>query len=561
MAQERSSVAMDGTEHAREAASRRDWHDVYETLARADKTSRLAAEDLELLATSAFLTGNREESRRARMRAYHIYVQRGETRQAARCAMRVGLDRISTSEITQAGGCLPASISGCAAWRARASVHLADDLEGAEQGYLLVSEAYEQLAFGGNLGGATRSAARATEIGRRHEEPDLVAFALVIEGRGLVRIGRVEEGMERLHDATAEAVSGDVSPPIAGIVLASAVETAGEVFDVARLEEWVDLLARWCDTQKGLVVFRTREMVYRSGLQLLRGDWDDVQDRSTQAAERAVAEGEAVLAGVAMYQLGEVHRLRGNAEAARKMYDEAGRLGHDPLPGLALLHMAEGDNSAAAASLARALAEEQDPLRRARLLPAHVEILLTSGDSSAIAEAAEELADIAATYGGPVLEATAAQTRATVLLAEGHSLAALESCRRARRVWQHLELPFEDARARVLIARSCRALDDEATAVMELETARSIFDRLQALPLLAEVESLLGEHPQSRHGLTVRELEVLGLVAAGMTNGEIAEELLVSVRTVDTHVSNILTKLGVSTRSGATAYAYRHGLT
>jgi DNA-binding CsgD family transcriptional regulator len=560
MAQERFSVAMDGTEHAREAASSHDWQDAYETLARADKTSRLAAEDLELLATSAFLTGNREESRRARMRAYHIYVQRGETRQAARCAMRIGLDRISTSEITRAGGCLPASISGCAAWRARASVHLADDLEGAEQGYLLVTEAYEQLAFGGNPDGAARSAARAAEIGRRHEEPDLVAFALVIEGRGLARSGRVEEGMERLHDATAEAVSGDVSPPIAGIVLASAVETAGEVFDVARLEEWVDLLARWCDTQKGLVVFRTREMVYRSGLLLVRGDWDDVQDLAMQAAERAVAEDDPVLAGVARYQVGEVHRLHGKAEAAQKMYDEAGRLGHDPLPGLALLHMAEGDNSAAAASLARALAEEQDSLRRARLLPAHVEILLASSDFSALAEMAEELADIATTYGGPVLEATAAQTRASVLLAEGQPLAALELCRRASRVWQHFDLPFEEARARVLIARSCRALNDETTARMELETARSIFDRLQARPRLAEVASLLSEHPRSAHGLTVRELEVLRLVAAGETNAEIAKALVVSVRTVDTHVSNILTKLGVSTRSGATAYAHRHGL-
>lgn len=561
MARAQSSTAITGVEHAREAASRLDWGNAYEILSRIDQVSGLAAGDLELLATSAFLTGQREESRSARMRAYHVYVQQGEARRAARCAMRIGLDRISTSEITQAGGCLPASMSGCTAWVVRAWTHLAGEEESPEHGFLLIPEAYEQLAIGGDFDSAALSAARAIEIGRRHDEPDLVAFALVIEGRALVRSARVEEGTERLQQATSEAVSGRVSAPIAGIVLSSAVETAGEVFDVERLEEWVDLLAGWCDTQQGMVVFRTREMMYRAGLQLLRGDWDEAQVLARQAAERAVAEDDMVLAGVARYQAGEVHRLRGELEAAEEMFGESGRLGHDPQPGLALLHMMRGDNSQSSGSVGRALAENKDPLHRASLLSAQVEILLASGDTAAASESAEELAEIANSYGGPVLEATAAHTRAAVLLAEGRALPALESCRRARRVWQHLDLPFEEAHARTLIARSCRALDDEVTAVMELETARSILTRLQARPRLTEVESLLGEHPPSDHGLTQRELEVLQLVAAGMTNAQIAGELMVSVRTVDTHVSNILTKLGVSSRSAATAYAFSHELT
>ncbi len=560
MARAQSSTAITGVEHAREAASRRDWGDAYETLSRIDQVSGLAAEDLELLATSAFLTGQREESRDARMRAYHVYVQEGDSRRAARCAVRIGLDRVSTGEITQAGGCLPASISSCAAWRARAAVHLADVGEGAEQGYLLITEAYEELAFGGNPEGAADPATRATEIGRRHDEPDLVAFGRVIEGRALVRSARVEEGMERLHQATAEAVSGRVSAPIAGIVLASAVEAAGEAFDVERLDEWIDLLAGWCDTQQGLVAFRTREMVYRAGLQLLRGDWDEALDLATRAAERSLAGDDMALAGVAKYQAGEVHRLRGELEAAEEMYGESGRLGHDPQPGLALLHMMQGDNSHSPASLSRALAEQEDSLRRARLLPAQVEILLASGDPPAASESAEELSEIATLYGGPVLEAMAAQTQAGVLFAEGQFVAALELCRRARGVWQHLDLPLEEARTRTLIARSCRALDDEVTAVMELETARTIVTRLKARPDMTEVESLLGEPPPSEHGLTHRELDVLRLVASGMTNAQIADEVMVSVRTVDTHVSNILTKLGVSSRSAATAYAFNHAL-
>lgn len=560
MEREQPSTAMAGVEHAREAASRLHWGDTYTVLSKIDKESGLAAEDLELLAASAFLTGHREESRDARMRAYHVYVQEGDSRRAARCAVRIGLDRVSTGEITQAGGCLPASISGCTAWRERAAVHLAKEEEGAEQGYLLITEAYEELAFGGNPEGATDPATRAAEIGRRHDESDLVAFGRVIEGRALVRSARVEDGMERLHQATAEAVSGRVSAPIAGIVLASAVEAAGEAFDVERLQEWIDLLAGWCDMQQGLVAFRTREMVYRAGLQLLHGEWDEALNLATRAAERSVAEDDMALAGVAKYQAGEVHRLRGELDLAEGTYGQSASLGHDPQPGLALLHMMRGDNSRSLASLSRALAEQEDPLRRARLLPAHVEILLAVGDTPGASESAEELADIARSYGGPVLEAMAAQTEAGVLFAEGQFLAALELCRRARSVCQHLDLPLEEARAMTLIARSCRALGDEATAVMELETARNIVTRLKARPDISEVDSLLGEPPPSEHGLTDRELEVLRLVASGMTNAQIADEVMVSVRTVDTHVSNILTKLGVSSRSGATSYAYRHGL-
>lgn len=558
MVRERPSVAVGETEQASEMAAGLDWQDAYETLARTDEESGLSAEDLEHLATAAFLTGDRYESRRARMRAYHVYVQRGDSRRAARCALRIGLDRVSASEITRAGGCLPASISSCTAWRERAAVHLADETEGPEQGYLLITEAYEQLAFGSDPRNSAHSAARAFEIGRRHAEPDLVAFALLIEGRALVRSARVEEGMERLHQATADAVSGRVSAPIAGIVLASAVEAAGEAFDVERLEKWIDLLAGWTDAQKGMVAFRTREMVYRAGLQLLRGFWDEARDLATRAAERAVAEDDLVLAGVARYQAGEVHRLRGDLDSAQEMYRESARLGHDPQPGLALLYMMERNADRAAASLGRALVEERDLLRRVSLLPAQVEILLVSEGISAAWEAARELAEVADLYGGPVLEALAAKTRSLVLLAEGEPIAALELCRRAIRVWQSVSLPFEEARVRTLIARSCRALDDESTATMELNAARNILIRLKARPDLAEVESLLGEPPA--HGLTARELEVLRLVTAGTTNAQIAQELVISVRTVDTHVSNILTKLGVSSRSGATSYAHRNGL-
>jgi DNA-binding NarL/FixJ family response regulator len=128
-------------------------------------------------------------------------------------------------------------------------------------------------------------------------------------------------------------------------------------------------------------------------------------------------------------------------------------------------------------------------------------------------------------------------------------------------MWQQLDAPYEAARARVVVALACRALGDEDAARMELDAARQVFERLSAGPDLARVEALTGAtRSRAGHGLTAREVEVLRLVATGRTNRAIAAELFLSEKTVARHLSNIFTKLGVSSRSAATAYAYRHDL-
>ena len=154
-----------------------------------------------------------------------------------------------------------------------------------------------------------------------------------------------------------------------------------------------------------------------------------------------------------------------------------------------------------------------------------------------------------------------AHARGAVDLAEGDARAALLALRRAWQVWQELEVPYEVARLRVLLGVACRALGDDDTAALELEAARGVFAQLGAAPDLARVDSLTQRAPYiDAHGLTPRELQVLRLVAVGKTNKAIAAELVLSERTVDRHVSNIFTKLGVSSRTAAAAYAYRHEL-
>jgi DNA-binding CsgD family transcriptional regulator len=225
------------------------------------------------------------------------------------------------------------------------------------------------------------------------------------------------------------------------------------------------------------------------------------------------------------------------------------------------LRLAQGSDDAAAAAIRRVVGETIEPLKRAKLLPAYVEIMLAVGDVEEARSACRELEDISGHYESGMLVAMVAQTRGEVELAEGNARAALPALRRAWQVWQEFEIPYEVARVRMLLGLACRALGDDDTARMELEAARGTFARLEAAQDLTRVESHILRAPSvDAHGLTPRELEVLRLVAAGDTNKAIAAELILSERTVDRHMSNIFTKLDVSSRTAATAYAYEHQL-
>ena len=198
---------------------------------------------------------------------------------------------------------------------------------------------------------------------------------------------------------------------------------------------------------------------------------------------------------------------------------------------------------------------------RARVLPAYVEITLAEGDPGAALDACAELDSLAKGQENGALGAIAAHARGTTELATGNVAEALTSLRSGGRVWQQLGAPYEAGRARELVGLACRELGDEDAAALELEAARSVFAELGAAPDVARLDSLIpGSAPAGANGLTDRELEVLRQLASGATNKAIATELVLSVRTVDRHVSNIFTKLGVSSRSAATAYAHEHGL-
>ena len=534
----------------REAARRLAWADAYAALSLADQSSSLAAEDLELLGTAAYLVGHVEDCLRALQRAQQLHAEAGDPRRAARCALWLAFHLGSAGELAQAGG-----------WLARANRLLEHEPpDCAERGLLLLPLAIQHIVTG-DPAAARELSARAAAIGRHAGDADLVALALQVQGRALVRLGRVGEAMTAFDEAMVAVVTGEVSPVVVGTVYCSMLEACQEILEWRRAREWTEALTAWCGKQPDMVTFSGRCLVHRAEILHLHGAWPEAVEEARRAGERLAHAADSWATGGALYRQAEVYRVLGDFTAAEDAYQQASRWGGQPQPGLALLRLAQGRTDAAAAAIRRVVAETTDRFGRAKLLPAQVEIMLAVGDVQGARDAADELTEIAGAYQTPALRAVADHARGAVLLAEGDARAAVVALRGAWQAWRELEAPYEAARVRVLVGLGCRALGDEEAAAMELDAARSVFAQLGAAADLVRVEALAHrEAAWKAHGLTERELQVLRLVATGATNHAIASQLFVAEKTVDRHVSNIFTKLGVASRAAATAYAYQHRL-
>jgi DNA-binding CsgD family transcriptional regulator len=328
-----------------------------------------------------------------------------------------------------------------------------------------------------------------------------------------------------------------------------------------RAREWTQALSRWCAEQPELVAFTSKCLVHRAEVLQLRGDWGEAMEEVSHACETDAEGDESKPPASAFYRQGEIHRLRGEFAAAEAAYRRANRRGREPQPGLALLRAAQGDTEAGLAALRRLLAAASDPLRRARLLPALTELALSVGELAQARAAAEELKTIAAEFRTDVLVGKAAQAIGAVELAEGNPGSASTALRESLATWRDCGAPYEAARVRVLIGLACRELGDEESAELEFDSARATFEDLGARTDLARLDALRsGSRRPESELLTPRQLQVLRRVADGKTNREIAGDLRVSERTIDRHVSNILTRLGVSSRAAATAYAFRNNM-
>jgi DNA-binding CsgD family transcriptional regulator len=526
------------------------WAVEYEHLSAAHRSEPLAAADLERLATAAFMLGLSEEYFAALERAYETNLAAGEGRAALRCAFWIGVNLAQRGEMGRAGG-----------WLGRAERLLDDEgRECGEAGYLLLPLVFRH-AGSGDLETAAAVAGEAATVGERFGDRDLFALAAHERGHLLIRLGRREQGLSLLDEAMLAAVDAELSPIVTGIVYCGAILACDDAHDLRRAREWTSALSEWCAGQPDLVAFTGRCLVHRAQIMTVAGRWTDAEAEARRAMDRCLRGENPAAAGEAWYVRAEIARLRGDLGAAENAYREATGHGRDPQPGLALLRVAQGDTQSAAAAVRRAEAAGGEPAARARILPAYVEIMVAIDDLEAAGAACDELESLARGHESDRLTAITAHARGAATLAAGDARAAMEPLRRAFETWHQLDAPYEAARSRELLGHAYRELGDVDTATFELEAAHQTFATLGApvdetrVGLLLEVSGTV-----DRHGLSERELEVLRHLAAGETNKMIASALVLSTRTVDRHVSNIYSKLGVSTRAAATAYAHRHAL-
>jgi len=526
------------------------WQDAFEALSGADRAAPLGPEDLELLARAAYMLGRDDEYVEGLERAHRAHLDAGDTSPAVRCAFWIGHNMLFRGDQARASG-----------WFGRAGRLLEGAGDCVERGYLLIPTWLRQMAEG-DYGGASETTAEAAAIGERFGDADLTWIARDDHGRALIRQGRVSEGLRLVDEVLVAATAGELSPIMTGIVYCNTIAFCQDAYELRHAREWTEALTGWCERQPEMVAHNGLCLVHRAEIMQLQGAWADALEEATRAAERFT---EGVLnqlaCGKAHYRTGEVHRLRGALDAAEDAYRKASRCGFEPQPGLALLRLAQGQVDTAAAAIRRAVGETTRPLERAALLPAYVEIMLAAGERDRARAGSEELAEIAAEHASDALHALSAHARGALCLSEGDPEDALVALRRAAEIWQRLGAPYESARARVLVGAACEALDDLDATALELDAARAVFTELGATPDLERLEAEAAAATRAdAHGLTGRELEVLRLVAAGRSNRAIAEELVISEHTVARHLQNIFAKLGVSSRTAASAFAFEHDL-
>ena len=537
-----------GTERVRETVRTGPWLHVYQDLSGRDP-ARLAAVELEALAEAAWWLCKTDESIAARQRAYAAFRDTNDDRGAARAAARLFHDHFYRGEGAVAVG-----------WLRRGFRHVEADPDCVESGWLRMAEAELHL-HRGPLGQAVAGAAKAIRTARDHRDADLAAVAMQIQGRALIAQGSIGDGLALLDEAMTCVLAGEPAPLFTGWVYCSVILACKDLADLQRASEWTEAARSWCEALPATTPYSQGLCrIYRGEVLALRGAWAEAEAELRRAHQQLLPH-KPQGAAEASYGVGEVLRRRGDLAGAEQAFVRAQQLGWDPQPGMALLRLAQGRTEAAAAALRFALASPTvDRFGRARLLAGQVEVAIAAGALDEARRAARELVTIADGLSSAVVRATASMAQGALQLAAGSPTAALEQLLRGLSGWRELQLPYEEATARLLIGTIQRMLGDEEGGRIEINAARVGFERLGATADARHAAALLQQRRASPRVLTDRQVQVLQLVAAGKNNRDIAGALHLSEHTVARHMQNVFAKLGVSSRAAATSSALRQGL-
>jgi DNA-binding NarL/FixJ family response regulator len=549
----------------RDACERHAWDEAAAHFAVADGARALDADDLVRFAHACYWSGSLDRYLALLERAYAAFLRAGDRPQAALTALMLQWDYLSKPSRSLANG-----------WCRRAERLLKGCPECAAHGYLAQSRLWSALAEG-DFDGALEHARTMVDVGERFADRDLQALGIQRRGEALIAGGDVAAGLECLDESVVAAISGELSTMATAVIYCAAISCCRSLADYERAGQWSSAVTRWCE-REACTGFPGLCRIYTAEITGLRGAWAEAQEQLQRACAELEHFGALAMAAGGFYERGEIRRHMGDLEGAESAYTKAYEYGLEPQPGLALLRLAQGDVGAASAAIKRSLkggeqdaerargahASATDRLRRARLCPAQVQIAIAAGDLATACAAADELEEIAVHYDTKTLRAQAYGARAAVALASADLDTALAAASRARQLWQELEVPYETARAHTTAAAIHQAAGDREAAQIELRTAHAAFRRLGAeldrQAAAAQLDRSSSRRLDSPLGLSARELDVLRLVAEGLSDTEIAERLFLSPHTVHRHMANIRTKTHQPSRAAVVAQALRLGL-
>ena len=529
----------------RAAVAAQDWQAAYDgSTPDSSDAPEVEADRADLRADAAWWLGRLDDCIEARERAYRLYEELGDAERAGQCAVWLYEHHSFVVKPAIAG-----------AWLRRARRVLESERESTAYGALLLREA-EWAHGSGELARASELASDVVALARRLKSADLEAEGLQTKGRVLIDSGDVADGMGHLDEAMLFAVEGRLRPYSTGKVYCSLISACEELGDLDRAAEWTEATMKWA-AQAPFAIFPGICRVHRAVV-LKRGGALADAEREAMLAGEELLRTHRPNSAAAYAEVGDIRRRLGDLERAEEAFDRAQELCGRACGERALLSLAQGRITAAVSTAAECMRATGDAsLARARVLPIYVQVLIASGDPGAAAQAVDELEAIAAKFGTPFLRATYASTRGRWQLAAADP-DAVRTLQSAVDAWQALDVPYEVATARTLLGQALRLGDDEAGAAEAFAQAAEQFDaigaRLDARQVYGSAKVALPA------GLSEREVEVLRLIASGLTNNDIAGQLHLSVKTVSRHVSNIFTKIGATSRSGATAFAFEHDL-
>ena len=472
----------------------------------------------------------------SREHAYRLHREHGDVVAAARMAIWLAWDYLAfRGESAVANG-----------WLQRAH-RLLDDVEPApEHGWLAIREGEIAFLLENDIARARGLAAQAREIGRSLGDGDRELSAQALEGMALASEGNVADGIRLLDEASAAAVAGEISElwavGRAGCYLITACE---RVRDFERASQWSERMLEFADRWRIPHLFAVCRAHYAAVL-VSRGTWAEAE-AEFEAAMREFQGSRPGMGFEAVVRLAELRRRQGRLEEAGRLFGEVEFHPFAQL-GLAAVALDGGDGARAAELTQRFLRQlgSENRIQRVAGLELLVRALVAASDIERARASLAELNELVAQVGTDSLRASALVANGTVAAAEGDCEGARQRFEDAVDLFQRSGAPFETARTRLELARALVA-SGRGDAAAEQERAAN--EALHAMGAKSAATAL-----------TPREVEVLRLVAQGLSNPAIAERLVLSEHTVHRHLANILGKLELSSRAAAAAWGVRHGI-